>query len=195
MNEVELKRLIEKYYNGESTEQEENILKDYFRKGNIPEGYEAEKLIFSYYTDSAEIPGPSIDFESRIMAGIDASGRNIGSQKLKRYLLPVLSVAAGLLILVGSYFLIVKKAETGDTFTDPKLAYAETIKILRDVSSQLNHGARVLEPVAKINEMGKKSFASFNKPAGIVEKNLRNLNYLQQAFEITHVNVEKNINK
>jgi hypothetical protein len=195
MNEEELKRLIEKYYNGESTEKEENILRDYFRKENIPEGYEAEKLIFSYYTDSAEIPGPSIDFESRIMAGIDASGRNIGSQKLKRYLLPVLSAAAGLLILVGSYFLIVKKAETGDTFTDPKLAYAETIKILRDVSLQLNHGARVLEPVAKINEMGKKSFASFNKPTGIVEKNLRNLNYLQQAFEITHVNVEKNINK
>jgi len=195
MNEEELKRLIVKYYNGESTEHEENILKDFFRKGNIPEGYEAEKLIFSYYTDSAEIPGPSIDFESRIMAGIDTSGRNNGSQKIKRYLLPILSAAAGLLLLVGSYYLIVKKAETGDTFTDPKLAYAETIKILRDVSSQLNHGARVLEPVAKINEMGKKSFASLNVPKGIVEKNLKNLNYLQQAFEIRHVNVEKKINK
>ena len=195
MNEEELKRLIEKYYNGNSTEEEEGILKDYFRRGNIPEGYEAEKLIFSYYTESSEIPEPSIDFEARIMAGIDASERNSSSQRMKRYLLPVLSAAAGLLILVGSYFFLVKKAETGDTFTDPQLAYAETIKILRDVSSQLNHGARVLEPVAKINEMGKKSFASFNVPTVIVEKNLKNLNYLQQAYEITHVNVEKNINK
>lgn len=195
MNEEELKRLIAKYYNGESTEHEEYILKDFFRKGNIPEGYEAEKLIFSYYTESAEIPGPSIDFEARIMAGIDASGRNSGTHQLKRHLLPILSAAAGLLILIGSYFLIIKKAETGDTFTDPQLAYAETLKILRDVSSQLNHGARVLEPVAKINEISKKSFASINKSTGIVEKNLKNLNYLQQAFEITHVNVEKNINK
>jgi hypothetical protein len=195
MNEEELKRLIEKYYNGESTELEENILKDYFRKGNIPEGYEAEKLIFSYYMESAEIPGPSIDFESRIMAGIDASGRNSGAQMLKRYLLPILSAAAGLLILIGSYFLIVKKAEKGDTFTDPQLAYAETIKILRDVSSQLNHSARVLEPVGKMNEMNKRSFASIKKSTGIVEKNLKNLDYLHNAVEITRINVEKNTNK
>ena len=195
MNEEELKRLIEKYYNGESTELEENILKEFFRKENIPEGYEAEKLIFSYYTESADIPGPSIDFEARIMAGIDSSGRNIGEQKLRRYILPILSAAAGLLILVGSYFLIVTNAEKGDTFTDPKLAYAETIKILRDVSSQLNRSARVLEPVGKINEMNKRSFASINKSAGIVERNLKNLDYLHKAVEITHVSDEKNINK
>jgi len=195
MNEEELKRLIEKYYNGESTEQEENILKDYFRKENIPEGYEAEKLIFSYYAETAEIPGPSIDFEARIMAGIDSSGRTIAAQKLKRYILPVLSAAAGLLILVGSYFLIVKKAETDDTFTDPQLAYTETIKILRDVSSQLNRSARILEPVGKINEMNNRSFASIKKSAGIVEKNLKNLDYLHKAIEITHISVEKNINK
>ena len=195
MNEEELKRLIEKYYNGNSTEEEEGILKDYFRRGNIPEGYEAEKLIFSYYTESSEIPEPSIDFEARIMAGIDTSGRNSSSQKMMRYLLPVLSAAAGLLILVGSYFFLVKKAETGDTFTDPQIAYAETIKILRNVSSQLNRGAQVLEPVAKINEISKKSFASVNESTGIVEKNLKNLDYLQKAFEITHFNVEKIINK
>jgi len=158
MNEEELKRLIEKYYNGTSTEEEESSLKDYFRRGNIPDGYEAEKLIFSYYTESSEIPEPSIDFETRIMAGINASGRNSTSQKMRRYLLPVISAAAGLLILAGSYFLLVKKAETGDTFTDPQLAYAETIKILRNVSSQLNHGAHVLEPVGKINEMNKTIF-------------------------------------
>jgi hypothetical protein len=195
MNEEELKRLIGKYYNGISTEEEESILKNYFSKGNIPEGYESEKLIFSYYTESSEIPEPSIDFEARIMAGIDASGRNRGSRKMKRYLLPVLSAAAGLLILVGSYFFLVKKAETGDTFTDPQIAYAETIKILRNVSSQLNRGAQVLEPVAKINEISKKSFASVNESKEIVEKNLKNLDYLQKAFEITHFNVEKIINK
>jgi hypothetical protein len=195
MNEEELKRFIEKYYNGNSTEEEESILKDYFRKGNIPEGYEAEKLIFSYYTESSEIPEPSIDFEARIMAGINASGRNSGFLKMKRYLLPVLRAAAGLLILVGSYFLLVKKAETADTFTDPQLAYAETIKILRNVSSQLNRGAQGLEPVGRINEMNKRSFATIKQSTGIVEKNLRNLDYLQKAVEITHISVEKNINK
>ena len=49
MKEEELKRLIGKYYNGESTEEEESTLRNYFRKNNIPPGYEAEKSIFGYF--------------------------------------------------------------------------------------------------------------------------------------------------
>jgi len=195
MNEEELKRLIDKYYNGKSTEEEESTLRDFFRKNNIPEGYEAEKLIFSYYTETAEVPEPSIDFEARILAGIDASEMKRGLGKMKKYLLPLLSAAAGLLILAGSYFFFFNRAETRDSFTDPEIAYAETIKILRDVSAQLNHGAQVLEPVGKMNEITRKSFESLNKSTRIVKKNLRNLDYLQRAIEISHVAADKNKNK
>ena len=195
MNEEELKRLIEKYYNGESTEEEESSLRDYFRKNNIPEGYEAEKVIFGYFDESTEVPEPSIDFEARILAGIDASESKRRSRTMKKYLLPILSAAAGLLILGGSYFYFIVRAEPRDTFTDPEIAYAETIKILREVSSQMNRGTQVLEPVGKINKVTKKSFETINKSTRIVEKNLKNLELLNKAIEITHVPVEKNINK
>ena len=114
---------------------------------------------------------------------------------MKKYLLTVLSAAAGLLILGGSYFFFVRKTEPVDTFSDPEIAYAETIKILRDVSSQLNHGAQVLEPVGKINEISRKSFESLNKSTRIIEKNLRKLDKLQRAIKISQVPVDKNINK
>jgi hypothetical protein len=195
MNEEELKRLIEKYYNGESTEEEERALRDFFRKGNIPEGYESEKLIFSYYTESAELSEPSIDFEARILAGIDSSEIKRGSQSIRKYFLPLLSAAAGLLILIGSYFFFINRNESVDTFSDPQIAYAETIKILKDVSSQLNHGTQTLEPVGKLNEITQKGFETINKSTRIVEKNLKNLDYLQKAIEITHTPVDKNINK
>ena len=195
MKEEELKRLIEKYYNGESTEEEESSLRDYFRKNNIPEGYEAEKVIFGYFDESTEVPEPSIDFEARILAGIDASESKRRSRTMKKYLLPILSAAAGLLIVGGSYFYFIVRAEPRDTFTDPEIAYAETIKILREVSSQMNRGTQVLEPVGKINKVTKKSFETINKSTRIVEKNLKNLDLLNKAIEITHVPVEKNINK
>ena len=195
MSEEELKRLIEKYYNGESTEEEEIALKVFFRKGNVPEGFDAEKEIFSYYAESQDVPEPSIDFEARILAGIDASERERGSQNVRRYLIPILSAAAGILILTGSYFFFMKRAESVDTFADPAIAYAETIKILRDVSSQLNHSAQVLEPVGKMSEFTRKSFKSINKSTGIVEKNLKNLDYLQRAIDLSHVPADKNINK
>jgi hypothetical protein len=192
MNEEELKRLTEKYYNGESTEDEEKALRDFFRKGNIPEGYEAEKLIFSYYTESASLPEPSIGFEARILAGIDASESKTGSLKTKKYLLPLLSAAAGVLILIGSYFFFTGRTSVGDTFTDPQLAYAETMKILRDVSSQLNRGAQALEPVGKINEVKTKGLESISKSTRIVEKNL---DYLQKAIDVSQNPADKNINK
>jgi hypothetical protein len=195
MKEEELRSLIEKYYNGESTEEEERTLRDFFRKGNVPAGYESEKLIFSYYAESAEFPEPSIDFEARILAGIDSSETGNASHNLKKYLFPLLSAAAGLLILIGSYFILVKRTEIKDTFSDPQIAYAETIKILKDVSSQLNHGAQTLEPVGKINEITKKGFETINKSTRIAGKNLRDLEYLQKALNITQTPADKNINK
>jgi hypothetical protein len=195
MNEEELKSLIEKYYNGESTEEEENALRIFFRKGNIPQGYEAEKVIFSYYAETEDIPEPSIDFEARILAGIDASERSKGLHNLRKYLIPMLSAAAGILIVTGFYFFFMKRAESSDTFTDPAIAYAETIKILRDVSSQMNHGAQVLEPVGKMSEITRKSFESINKSTGIVERNLKNLDYLQRVIPLSHVPIDRNINK
>lgn len=195
MNGEELKRLIEKYYNGESTAEEEKTLREYFNENNIPEGFEAEKEIFGYYMAAGEVPEPSSGFEARILAGIDTFDNKRRSQKIREYILPLLGAAAGLLILAGSYLFFVNRSETGDTFTDPEIAYAETIKIIMDVSSRLNQGAQALEPVRRINEMTNKSFEAINKSSIIVEKNLKNLDYLQKAIEITNVHVEKSINK
>lgn len=183
MNEEELNKLIEKYYNGDSTVEEEDVLRDYFRQSdNIPEGYEAEKAIFSFYAESADYTEPSVDLEARILAGIDSTERKNGLQSIKRYL-PLMSAAAGLLILVGCYFFYVNKTESHDTFKDPQIAYAETIKILRDVSVRLNRGSEALEPVGKINEMTKRSFETINKSTKYVEKNLKNLDRIQKAIE------------
>jgi hypothetical protein len=195
MKEEELKKLVEKYYSGESTEEEESALRDFFRNGQVPEGYEAEKEIFSYYTGAEEIPEPSIDFEARILAGIDASDKVAVSHRTKRYLFAILSAAAGILLIAGSYYFFIQRTDSVDTYSNPQIAYAETIKILRDVSSRLNHGAQVLEPVGLINEMKAKSFKTINKSTRLVEKNLQNLDYLQNSNNISRSQAKKIINK
>lgn len=185
MNEVELKQLIEKYYNGESTEDEEKILREFFRRPVIPRGYEAEKVIFGFYDEAGEIPEPSNNFEDQIIAAIDAA-ENKKRPLIRRYFIAAASIAAGLLIIAGSYFIFAGKSAGRDTFRDPDLAYAETIKILRGVSAQLNRGAEVLEPVGKINEMSQKSFKTINKSTRLVEENLRSLDYLKKAVKTQH---------
>lgn len=183
MNEEDLKRLIGKYYNGESTEEEEETLRNFFSGSEIPKGYDAEKAIFGFYDESEHIPEPSIDFEARILAGIDASGRSSSMQIISRVMRPLLSVAAGLAILLATYFFFVRKEEQQDTFSDPEIAYAETIKILKEVSGRLNKGTYVLEPVSKMNEMTRKSLQTVNKSTKIVGQNIKNLDNLQKTIE------------
>jgi hypothetical protein len=195
MNDEELKRLLGKYYEGESTEAEETVLRDYFRSGKIPEGYEAEREIFGYYTDSSEIPEPSHDFEAQILAAIDASERNKVSPAMKKILFTILSAAAGLLILGGSYFFFISRTDKSDTFSDPEIAYAETVKVLREVSLKLNRGTQVLEPIGRLDEITRKSFTEINMTTSVVAKNLRQLNKLNKAVEDQHFPDNKKINK
>lgn len=192
MKEEDLKRLIEKYYNGESTEEEELILKEFFRKGNVPRGYEAEKEIFGHY-DVSDIPEPSHDFETQILAAIDASGKQKERTRRNRILLPALSAAAGILILTGSYFLFIRKSSAQDSFKDPQIAYTETVRILFKVSGEMNRGSRTLEPVGRINKVSASGFKSMNKAIKIVG---RNLGYLQKAAVLTNDSeIMKNKNK
>lgn len=181
MNEEELNKLLGKFYSGESTFEEEEVLKNLFDKGEIPQGFEAEKAIFSYYSSSKKVPEPSGDFEARIIKSIDESEHNKKTGKTRTLAFWLMSSAAGLIIMIGSYFFFTSNDDLQDTFNDPEIAYAETIKILREVSAQLNKGTRTLEPVGIINEVKSKK----------IEKNLKNLEYIQTAIDLTRISGDK----
>ncbi len=175
MNAKELDSLLEKYYNGKSTEEEERTLREYFSGDSVLSGYEAEKEIFRYYKSVMEIPEPSPDFEARIIAGVDTSDKTGRSVDYRRYLLPAIGAAASILILAGSYFYFTQRGGLKDTYTDPQIAYLETRKILIGVSAKMNRATLALEPVGKMNEMTTKSFSVINKSKGIIERNMKNL--------------------
>ena len=183
MSEEELKRLIGKYYSGTSTEEEERALRSYFIENSAPPGYEAEKEIFSFLIEAGEVPEPSAGFEARIIKAVDSSDKKELSVRVRRILVPLAGIAAGLLILAGSYFFFANRIESEDTYSDPEIAYAETMKILLNVSSQINQGKQSLKPVGRLNKMKVKSFESINKSAVLVEKNLKSLGYLKSSAE------------
>ena len=51
----EAEKLIEKYYEGETTVAEENQLRTFLAQSNIHSQFEAEKAIFGYYESKKEI--------------------------------------------------------------------------------------------------------------------------------------------
>jgi hypothetical protein len=193
MNREELNRSLERYYNGESTDGEEQALRELFNSGDAPEGYETEKAIFGFYTSAGDIPKPSFDFESRILTGIETSESEMKPQKLRKNILPYLSAAATVLILFGSWFFFIHRSESEDTFTDPAIAYSETMKILLDVSAKMNRGAMALEPVRKIDELASQSLKSVSKKTDKIGKNMVNLGNMLEPLERSGKKVKDNI--
>ncbi len=195
MNSGEIKRLLERYYDGETTGDEERLLKEFFSQPDIPEDLHAEKEIFTYYVQSADIPEPSSDFESRIISALDSADQNSLRLKRRRIYGILTGIAAGLLILIGSYFLFINRSKPHDTFSDPEIAYAETMKILYNVSLRFNEGTRVLEPVGKLEGITAKSLETINKPAGILEEKLRTIDKFCRTIEaLDLINNEKQNN-
>lgn len=186
MKKEELDSLLDKYYNGISTDSEEMALRAYFSGQSVPDEYSTEKIIFGFFSSELEIPEPSADFESSIIKGVAVIEEKPAAKDLflRKYLMPVLGVAAGVLILAGTIFFFNRSAESDDTFSDPQLAYAETMKILREVSVKMNKGLNTLEPVGKMDEVSSKSLNVINKSTMDAGRYMNSITLLQPAFRI-----------
>lgn len=172
MKREELNKLLEKYYDGETSREEEEILMNFFSGDSVLTEYQAEKEIFSHYAGSERIPVPSVDFEDRILKGIDDLEKKQRSISLKKRYIKVMSAAAAILLLIGSYFVFFNKEVQEDTFSDPQLAYAETMRILNEVSVKLNKGTEALKPLSKMQNDLETGLESIDRSATIISTSL-----------------------
>ncbi len=184
MNADEIRQLLKKYYDAECTNEEEQRLKEYFAGDVVPEEMLYDKEIFRYYAKASDIPEPSADFGERIIASLDEYSRIKEINRRKRFLLSVTGIAAGLAILLGAYFFFGSNSEPRDTYSDPEIAYAEAMKILKDVSGRLNHGTQALEHISMIQNATRKSLEVISEPATVIEHKMRPLGKLNKAIDL-----------
>lgn len=184
MNAEKIKRLLERYYNAETSEEEEIELRSFFNQKDVPVDLSDEREIFNYYDQLSGVQEPSADFEKRIMASIDHEVVKAGRSGYRKILFTYAGIAAGLVILAGTYFFFARESEPTDTFSDPEIAYAETMKILHDVSIRLNKGTRALETVGMMQEVAQNSFNEISRPLNLIEEMLRPLDQLNRAMDV-----------
>jgi hypothetical protein len=190
MKEEKLKELLEKYYNGDSSLEEERLLKKYFEGDIILPGYEVEKDIFIHFSRPGDIPEPSENLEMRIRESID----NLDTKQKKtisfRWYYATAGIAAILMITFGLLFFLKQNAEPKDTFSDPVLAYAETMKVLNNISEKLNKGTKSLKPVGKLESAAKLSIESIDRSVVILSNSIRPIENLNRLSDST-----QNLNK
>ena len=138
MKPAKLDLLIEKYYAGETSPEEEKELKAFFLEGDMPAEYLGLKEQFEIM-DLMSKEQVSDDFDSKLMKNISGNKKDsktfIGSFWIS-------GIAATILLFIAIWFgtdLLNPKAVYG-TITDPELAFNETKKVLDEVSKKMNKG-------------------------------------------------------
>jgi len=162
----EIKKLLENYYEGSASLQEEQQLRNYFQNNEVPDELSADKELFAYVQKEASSVPLSVGLEEKLAGWVDEQNQKEGKSKRMLFSLKMASIAAGLAIMIISYMAIDqynKKKLSKDTFRDPQIAYAEVKRTLLYISEQLNRGTKPLTAVSKINEgmVGMSAFSSF----------------------------------
>jgi hypothetical protein len=153
MEAREIKLLLNKFYEGATSNKEENILKEYFLNyKDIPAELEEDKLYFTELGDYKNESLPDFDLEKELTSLIDNQEAKVIRLKSTRSW--VLRIAASIVILLGSYFFIENyiAPKPIDTYDNPELAYLETKKALLYVSQKLNGGTEELKNLEKLTE-------------------------------------------
>lgn len=170
MDLKKIKALLEKYYNGETSRDEEKILRGYFSSENIDNELIADKDIFLFQIQESKKLDIIPDISEEIWNSINRNSAK-NNKKVRSFAYVYLKVAASVVFLLASYFLLKtqifnpeQKTYFTDTYDNPEIAYQQAKETLLYVSALLNNGAGHLEPIQKINESTQElnKLSSFN---------------------------------
>ena len=144
-----IEALLERYYDAQTSEAEEQRLKDFFLHEKVPAHLQAEKEMFLQLQASAVPEG----LEERLSQSIDRWGKKHRTLRLQW----IGSIAASLLLLFGAGWYL-QEPPRKDTCATPEEAYAEAQKALVMFSTALNKGMRQMDALHETTERVEKIF-------------------------------------
>lgn len=145
-----IEELLAKYWECETSLEEEKALREFFQGGQIPESLKETSALFQYFREQQKKALNDVTFEGQVMNHI----KPVKSKGVSRMLYNSMRIAAGLLVLMTAIWFVrteIRKTipqEVIDTYDDPQLAFEETKKALLIISRSFG---RAEEQAKKIN--------------------------------------------
>jgi len=181
--------MLDRFYLGETTLEEEKRLDEYFSSRAVPEEFLPDKDLFQTLGSGDQTVHVPEDLNQKIIHTIEQVERK--ATRTRRISVFSLSgLAAGLLIMIAVYLFYIRtdtsplmaSHQMEDTYSDPLDAYEEAKRTLAFVSAKLNNGTSELEHVQKhVSKTADplKSLSKINKGS----RELSLLGQLQRARE------------
>lgn len=156
-----IEKLLEKYFEGDTSLGEERTLREFFQKEDLPAHLVELREQFGLYDEESteELPG---DFDEVLFKEIEKRERSKKTSR-RAYIFYISGVAASILILITLFVRF-------DPFTnstqydehEADMAFTEASRILYFVSAKFNQGANPLGKVARFDE-GMNNLNTVNK--------------------------------
>jgi hypothetical protein len=189
MNTREIEILLDKYLEGETSLDEERILKTYFSTDDVPEQFKAYAGLFTYFEKEKQAKMPS-ELEARISENIHRQTQ-MAFFRNRRFWYYFTGIAASILLVFAFFYQskLSKNLNTGNvsatryTIQEKQLAYDQTIEVLDFVSAKLNRGITPLQRMNRINTDGIMPMVQLDKLNQNLEMLNNNMNKVEQGMD------------
>ncbi|MFC2116897.1 hypothetical protein ACFLTU_10500 [Bacteroidota bacterium] len=184
LNKIE--HLLERYYRGETSTNEENMLRQFFSGPDVPDHLQAEAELFGFFAEEKKgtLSGEMENRLDMIIAGSKTQKLTLG-MKSRYYWIS--GAAAVIIILLGIFVDMQIRRNSPlevrqDTFEDPYLAYVEAKKVLYMVSEKMNTGTKPLKNLEKMDAGINYMYPVFSFGAGI--QHLEHLSTIEKTKKL-----------
>lgn len=156
MDSEQIDALLNKYWNGETSLEEEQQLKTYFRTARIHQQHNEAAALFTYLEEQKNKSLTDTSFNKKVLRKIKHPGKTVSL-----LLYNSMRIAAGIIVLVLAVWLVrmeVRKAtpdQMADTYNDPKMAFEETKKALLMISKSFGTAEEQAKKINLFNEAQK----------------------------------------
>jgi hypothetical protein len=154
MDSKKIDELLNRYWNCETSLEEEQQLREYFRGKEFPEQWKETATLFQYFDDHKKKALNDGSFDDKVLQQVTAPKEG----KVKKLFYNSMRIAAGVAVLVMATWFVrdeIRKntpQENIDTYDDPKLAFEETKKALMMISKSFGSAEEKAKKINLFNE-------------------------------------------
>jgi len=155
MDSSRINELLKKYWNCETSLEEEQELREHFKTGPVSDELKETAGLFHYFEESKKKSLSDISFDGGVIDKVRTPPKRT---KLVSLVYNSMRIAAGLtVVLVATWFIRteVRKStpqELVDTYDDPKMAFEETKKALMMISKSFGTAEEHAKKINMFNE-------------------------------------------
>ena len=136
MDSNNIEALLKKYWEAETSQEEEQQLREWFRTHEAPEPWKETADMFRYFDEAKKKSLDDVSFNDTVVSKLPAATTG----RVRKLVYNSLRIAAGVSVLCMATWFVHKEIqestnpEVVDTYSDPKLAFEETKNALLLIS-------------------------------------------------------------